>query len=195
MKSQNPAQFFKTACLFEASLILLAIFLGWIADIDPFAHIRFSETAVFYGLIGTLPLFILFQAMQYLPYPEIQKIRRLLMETLGPSLKHCNWADLMVLAGIAGIAEEILFRGVLQPWLENHWGLNAGLLLSNLVFGAVHAVTPLYFIVATLVGIYLGLSLDYGGERNLLVPIIIHGLYDFLAFLVIMRAYKNQLEG
>jgi membrane protease YdiL (CAAX protease family) len=193
MREKTPDQFFKSACLFEASLILLAIFLGWIADINPFAHLHFTESAVFYGMIGTIPLFILFQVMQHLPYQALQKIRRLLLETLGPSLKHCNWADLMVLASIAGIAEEILFRGVLQPWFENHWGLNGGLLLSNLIFGLVHAVTPIYFVIATLVGIYLGLSLDYDGERNLLIPIIIHGFYDFLAFLVIMRAYKNQV--
>ncbi len=194
MHEKNPDQFFKTACLFEASLILLAVFLGWIAGIDPFVHIQFTEQALFYGLVGAMPLFILFQALNHLPYAEIQKIQRLLMESLGPALKDRNWADLMVLAAIAGIAEEILFRGVLQPWLENHWGVNAGLLLSNLIFGAVHAVTPVYFFFATLVGIYLGLSLDYGGERNLLTPIIIHGFYDFLAFLVIMRAYKKQVE-
>lgn len=195
MNDKHPENFFRTACLFEASLILLAMFLGWIAGINPFATIHFSETAVLVGMFGTMPLFILFQAMQYLHIEEIQKIRRMLMETLGPSLKNCNWADLMVLASIAGIAEEILFRGVLQPWLENHWGLNIGLILSNLVFGAVHAVTPLYFFIATLVGIYLGLSLDYGGERNLLIPIIIHSLYDFLAFMVIIRAYKKTIGG
>lgn len=195
MNDKHPENFFRTACLFEASLILLAMFLGWIAGINPFATIHFSETAVLVGMFGTMPLFILFQAMQYLHIEEIQKIRRMLMETLGPSLKNCNWADLMVLASIAGIAEEILFRGVLQPWLENHWGLNIGLILSNLVFGAVHEVTPLYFFIATLVGIYLGLSLGYGGERNLLIPIIIHSLYDFLAFMVIIRAYKKTIGG
>jgi membrane protease YdiL (CAAX protease family) len=67
---------------------------------------------------------------------------------------------------------------------------------SNIVFGLAHALTPLYFVLATLVGIYLGLSLDYGGERNLLTPIIIHGLYDFLAFLALMRAYRaRQTNG
>lgn len=190
--TENSKNFFKSACLFEASLILVALFLGWIAGINPFAALYFSEQAVFYGIIGTVPLFLLFLAMQNLPFADVQKIRRLLLDTLGPALSHCNWADFMVLAGIAGIAEEILFRGVLQPWFENHWGLNAGLLLSNLIFGLVHAVTPVYFVIATLVGIYLGLSLDYGGERNLLTPIIIHGLYDFLAFMVIIKAYKRE---
>ena len=186
--------FFRTACIFEASLIIVAIFLGWIASINPFANLFWSEKAVFLGVVGTLPLFILFLALQHIQIAEIQKIRQLLLETLGPSLKDYQWSDLFVLAAIAGFSEEVLFRGVLQPWMEESWGMNAGLILSSIVFGLVHAVTPLYAVIATLVGIYLGLSLDYGGERNLWVPVIIHALYDFLAFIALMKAYKSQLS-
>jgi CAAX protease family protein len=190
----NPEKFFKTACYFEGSLILLAVFLGWIADINPFADLFFSEQAIFFGIVATLPLFIIFLALQLIRHDAVLRIRQLLFETLGPSLHHYGWADLFVLAAIAGVSEEVLFRGVVQPWIEQAWGMNAGLVFSNIIFGLVHAVTPLYGILATLVGIYLGLSLDYGGERNLLTPIIVHGLYDFLAFLVIMRAYKASLN-
>jgi membrane protease YdiL (CAAX protease family) len=56
----------------------------------------------------------------------------------------------------------------------------------------VHAVTPLYALMAALVGLYLGWTLDYGGDRNLLTPIIIHGLYDFLAFMALIRAYRMR---
>ncbi len=59
-KPDTPENFFKTACYFEGSLILVAIVLGWIANIDPFENLHFSEDAVFYGLVGTLPLFIIF---------------------------------------------------------------------------------------------------------------------------------------
>jgi membrane protease YdiL (CAAX protease family) len=192
--TQNkPENFFKTACYFEGSLILLAIFLGWIADIDPFETIHFSENTVIYGLFGTLPLFLLFLSMEHMPIAAVQEIRQILIKTLGPKMHSFNWADLFILAAIAGISEEILFRGVIQPWMENSWGMTAGLIASNILFGLVHAVTPLYAILATAVGIYLGLFLDYGGERNLLTPIIIHGVYDFLAFLSIMKVYRKTL--
>lgn len=191
----KPEKFFITACYFEAGLIIIAVVLGWIANIDPFENIIFSENAVFYGLLATFPLFLLFMAMEYMALPSVQQIRKVLLDTLGPSLHHCNWADLFVLAAIAGISEEVLFRGVIQPWMENSWGMTAGLIVSNLLFGLVHAVTPLYFFLATCVGIYLGLFLDYGGERNLLTPIVIHGVYDFLAFLVIMKTYRASLSN
>ena len=183
-------KFFKFACYFEGSLILVAIILGWFSGIDPFENLHFTEISVFYGLMGTAPLFLVFMALYQIEIEALKKIKHLLLETLGPSLHQHNWADLFVLAAIAGISEEILFRGVVQPWMESSFGMAVGLIGSNILFGLVHAVTPLYAVLATLVGIYLGLFLDYGGERNLLTPIIIHGLYDFLAFIVIMRAYR-----
>ena len=186
----KPEKFFKTACYFEASLILLAVILGWIANINPFENIHFSENAVIYGIFGTFPLLLMFYAMEIMPIASVQKIRLILIETLGPSLHQCTWTDLFVLAAIAGISEEILFRGVIQPWIELSWGIDTGLIASSIIFGLVHAVTPLYAVLATGVGIFLGISLDYNGERNLLTPIVIHGLYDFLAFLAIMKSYR-----
>ncbi|MGZ5027678.1 MAG: CPBP family intramembrane glutamic endopeptidase [Methylobacter sp.] len=188
----KPDNFFKTACAFEAALILVAVFLGWIADIDPFANLHFSEPAIAYGVIGTLPLFLLFLSLEQIQAEPVIKIKNLLLETLGPSLHRYHWTDLLILASIAGLSEEALFRGVIQPWMESSWGMAAGLIGSNIIFGLAHAVTPLYAVLAALVGMYLGLSMDYGGDRNLLLPVVIHGLYDFLAFIALMRSYRGN---
>ncbi|NOQ34537.1 MAG: CPBP family intramembrane metalloprotease [Methylococcaceae bacterium] len=193
--SPNSKEFFKSACYFESSLILIAVVLGWLTDTNPFADLYFSEMAVFYGIIGTLPLFLLFLMTEQLSFEPVRKIRQLLWDTLGESFSSYNWADLFILAAIAGISEEILFRGALQPWLEQSLGMNAGLIVSSIVFGLVHAVTPLYAVLAGLISLYLGLSLDYGESRNLLTPIIIHALYDFLAFIVLMKAYKANINN
>jgi len=186
--------FFRIACYFEGSLAILALGLGWLADLDPFASLNFSEASLGIGLLATLPLVILFFAMQQLSYPPLQKIRDMLLETLGARLAFRHWTDLLILAAIAGFAEETLFRGFLQPWLENGWGALAGLLGSNVLFALVHAVTPLYALLALLMGLYMGYMLDYGGERNLLVPMVIHATYDFVAFVVILRDYRHRLN-
>jgi len=188
----KPDPFFRLACYFEASLTLIAIALGWLFDIDPFEHLSFSEPALANGLLLTLPLLLLFFALQTLPYAPLQQIRALLLETLGARLSHRAWSDLLILAIIAGFSEEVLFRGVLQPWLENLTGLMTGLLLSNVIFALVHAITPLYTLLAMLMGLYLGLSLDYGSERALLTPIVIHAVYDFIAFTIILRDYRQS---
>jgi membrane protease YdiL (CAAX protease family) len=189
----DHAKFFKTACWFEASLVIVALVLGQIADINPFAQLYFSETAVLVGLLGTVPLFMLFLSLQYLPQKSLLTIKDLLMKTLAPSLQQRHWTDLLLLATIAGIAEELLFRGVLQPWIAASWGLTAGLWASNIIFGLVHAITPMYALLVILVGVYLSLSMTVGGDSNLLIPIIIHSLYDFLAFIALIRMYKASL--
>ena len=192
MKTPEKQNFFKLAVYFESSLILVAVILGWIADINPFEYIHFSESSFVYGLLGAVILFMTFMLLYQMEINSLQQIRKVLQDTLGPALSGYHWTDLMVLAAVAGISEEILFRGLLQPWMESAWGITAGLIGSNIIFGLVHAVTPLYAVLAALVGICLGLSLDFGGQRNLLTPIVIHGVYDFLAFIVVMHTYRSE---
>jgi uncharacterized protein len=190
----NPNHFFKTACLFEASLIIVALLLGWIADINPFASLYFSEPAMLIGVLGTLPLLLLFQSLVYLSQKSVVDIKNLLLKTLAPSLHQRHWTDLLLLASIAGVSEELLFRGVIQPWISSAWGITAGLYASNIIFGLVHAVTPLYALLVMVVGYYLSVSMTIGGgESNLLIPIIIHSLYDFFAFIMLIRLYRASL--
>ncbi len=189
----NIDDFFKSACLFEASLTLVAVVLGMIANINPFENLKFSELAIVYGVLGTAPLFMMFLSLEQVRHTSVSSIKDLLLKTLGPGLHKYHWTDLLILASIAGFSEELLFRGVIQPWIEHAWGAFTGLVVSNLIFGLVHAVTPLYALLATLVGIYLGLALDVTGDKNLLVPVIIHGLYDFLAFLALMKTFKSSI--
>jgi membrane protease YdiL (CAAX protease family) len=180
-------RFFKMACYFEASLAVTASVLGWLFAVDPFAELFFSETALWYGGVATLPLLILFFAIQAMPYQALVEIRSLLKETLGVYLRDRHWSDLLVLAAIAGFSEELLFRGLIQPGLEQAWGMQTGLWASSLIFALAHAVTPWYAILAFLMSLYLGISMDFGGERNLLTPMVIHGFYDFVAFMVIAK--------
>jgi len=87
----------------------------------------------------------------------------------------------IALGAAAGLGEEMLFRGVLQSELGQRFGDIAALTSSAIVFGALHAVTPLYAILAGLASLYFGeLYLQY---HNLAVPIICHGLYDVGALL------------
>ncbi|MEY4209675.1 MAG: hypothetical protein RLZ92_53 [Pseudomonadota bacterium] len=188
-------QFFKIACYFEASLVVIAVSVGWLFDLNPLADLYFSEAAIVNGVLATLPLLILFFGMQQLPHPAFKNIRNLLQESLGQSLQGVHWTDLLILAGLAGLGEEVLFRGLMQSGFEQAWGFDVGLIASSVVFAFAHAVTPLYAVLALLISLYLGLSLDYDGERSLLTPIVIHGLYDFVAFLVIVNNTRKDNQG
>jgi uncharacterized protein len=197
MNSPNlrPALFYPFACLFESALAVLALVLGWLSDVRPVQALALSEQAATEGLLATLPLLLLFFLLRRLSYPPVQQIQRLLRETLGRPLLKRSWADLWLLAAIAGISEELLFRGWLQPWLEHFVEPAVAMWICNTVFALVHAVTPLYTVLAGLMGAYLSWCLDWGGERNLLRPIVVHGLYDFVAFMIIVRECRAHARS
>lgn len=189
----EPRWVLNAAAVFEAGLAALAFGLGWLLDVDPLSAWHATASAVLWGALAALPPFALFLIAMAAPARPLREIREVLLESLGPSLARCRWYDLAALAAIAGISEEILFRGVLQPWIAQ-WGIVAGLLGSNLLFGLAHAVTPTYALVAGGMGLYMGWLLGMGEEANLVRPIVTHAVYDWLAFLALVRIYRNSQE-
>jgi membrane protease YdiL (CAAX protease family) len=191
-KPLKRLEFLGLATLFEGGLIVIAVLVGWLVSIDPWQNLIFNHAAFVWGIVGTLPLLAFFAISYYYPGDDLHQIKRFLIEKLGPVFHSCRWYDLLYLALLAGVSEELLFRGALQPWLETLQGRAFGLVASSLLFGLAHWVTPVYALLAALTGLYLGLSLDFGGARNLLVPILIHALYDFIAFLAVVYSYRLE---
>ena len=124
---------------------------------------------------------------------SLERIDRFLVDNLGPPLAACRWYDLLLLAAAAGLCEEVLFRGVLQPWMGRHSFLT-GLILANLLFGLAHLVTPAYGVMAALLGVYLSLLMQATEPPSLLAPVIAHSLYDLVAFVVIARDHQQRVR-
>lgn len=191
-------RFLQMTIAFECSLVLVAMFLGWLTGVDPLEHLRFDRASLLEGVVvgalGTIPLFLAFLISRRLPIRSLQEIRTFLQTVLGGPLAACRWYELLLLGFVAGFSEEVLFRGTLQPWLEqgSFW---IGVILCNLLFGLAHAVTPVYAVLACLIGLYLSLMLDATSERNLLTPILVHGLYDALAFGVVAAETRRDERG
>jgi membrane protease YdiL (CAAX protease family) len=93
----------------------------------------------------------------------------------------CNWLELALVALLAGVGEELLFRGVVQHAAAERWGAGAGLVIASLAFGFAHPLSLTYIVLAATIGFYLGWLWLASG--NLLVPIVAHGLYDFIALI------------
>lgn len=178
----NRRHFVPLAFAFEGSLAAIAFGLGWCFGVKPAARITFETQGLLWGAAGTIPMIILFAVANRYPVGPLRKIKQFLLEALGPSLVACTWYDLLFLATVAGIGEELLFRGVLQPV--------CGLFWSNVLFGLAHFITPAYALFAGAVGGYLGGLLE--GANNLLAPIVAHALYDFLAFLIVARECRAR---
>jgi membrane protease YdiL (CAAX protease family) len=95
-------------------------------------------------------------------------------DEIFPMLRQTTWVDIVILAALAGFAEELLFRGLLQPRM----GLIASSLLFGLLHGPEYKLWPLA-IWAAAVG--AGLGLVYRETDNIALPMLVHGLYDGLA--------------
>jgi membrane protease YdiL (CAAX protease family) len=186
---------------FEGGLVFVALGLGWLFRIDILGGLRPSLAATVAGLVAAVPPFVLLLATERIQLGPLERIKELVLETLGPSLGACRWYDVVLLAALAGFGEELLFRGVVQilfeRWTERwtasgDWSWVAGLILSNVIFGLLHFVTPTYALLAGVMGIYFGLLLNVTESHSLLTPILAHGLYDYLAFLVLIRATASR---
>lgn len=97
---------------------------------------------------------------------------------------------------LAAFGEEMVFRGYLLNRLAAFFGgkrlgWGAAVVLSSLVFGAGHAYQgPAGMILTAGVGVLYALAYLLTG-RNLWAPILIHGLYDSFAFIVLFAGLNR----
>ncbi|PSQ47479.1 CPBP family intramembrane metalloprotease [Halobacteriales archaeon SW_7_65_23] len=87
-------------------------------------------------------------------------------------------------------AEELLFRGLVQGRFRRAYGVVPGVLAASAVFGMVHFVALVgtgsqlvYVAIAASAGLILGAA--YELTRNLLVPIVMHALWNVAIYLVL----------
>ena len=179
-----------TAAAFEASLMLVAIVLGWLLGQTPLRTFHFSLHDAVLGVAATLPPLALFWLCLKCPLRPLQTITRIFDEMLIPLFRNCRLIDLATIAALAGVGEEMLFRGVIQAAVAEESGGPAGvwigLLVAAVLFGLLHLITPTYALLAGLIGFYFGWLWLVSG--NLLTPIVAHGAYDFIALVYLVMA-------
>ena len=118
------------------------------------------------------------------------RIRRLFDTQLRPLFESWSLIQLAFISALAGIGEELLFRGVIQGALDSIVGPAVALITASFLFGCAHLITVTYAIAATVIGVYLGLIWVLSG--NLLVPIVAHAVYDFAALVYLLRIWDPQ---
>jgi uncharacterized protein len=187
--NRPSAPFPITAAAFEGGLAILAIVLGWLLDQQPLATFRFEFSALGLALAATAPLLGLFWFTLKCPWRPLADVTRFLDEQIVPHFRNCSLIELAIIALLAGVGEETLFRGVVQPAVADAiggpHGVLLGLLIAAMLFGLLHPITPAYAALAGLIGLYLGWVWLACG--NLLVPVVIHAVYDFWALAYMVR--------
>ena len=111
----------------------------------------------------------------------VRSVRRLYYDALKPLFANMRAFDVVLIGLAAGVGEELLFRGAIQPEI--------GVVPASLLFGAMHvggSGTVAFGCWAALFGLALGwLAIGTGG---LLAPVVAHAVYDMAALTYIRWA-------
>jgi membrane protease YdiL (CAAX protease family) len=191
----NKDQFIMISVALEAGLFFVAFALGWLTDISPNEHFKPNLWVIPLSILWTMPLVAASNYCSKLKWKPFQEMKEYLTFEIGPMLAKMNHLELLILGLFVGVCEETLFRGFTQPWIEqltqSYW---LGLIVGNIIFALLHPVSRLYILYVFIAGIYLGLLLDITGTRELTLPILVHGLYDWAMFVLIRQDYAKTIN-
>ncbi len=170
---------------FEGGLALLWVVLGRFFGMAPADQGEITALALGQAVAATFPPAVL---LAWLVRSRLSGVRRLMAvvdETLVPFLSRLQVADFALIALLAGVGEEGLFRGLLQGGLARVMPPPAALIAAAALFGLLHFITPAYAVLAAVLGGYLGWL--YLATGNVVVPMAVHALYDFIALFYLVR--------
>ncbi|MFO1022080.1 MAG: CPBP family intramembrane glutamic endopeptidase [Planctomycetales bacterium] len=174
----------------EGGLILVAWGIEWLFPGKPaLPTVRqqlqdFPVGAVLGGIIAGVGMVPLAMGIERSRWSEFRRITQILRDLLGGILPLMTWWELLLIGGLAGLGEEVLFRGVLEP--------RVGWIGSNVLFGLLHPITVVYVLLVIIAGmVFSGLKWCLG---SLWGPILAHGLYDFVLLVILARRYRAERE-
>jgi membrane protease YdiL (CAAX protease family) len=178
--SLTRSQMLLTGVGSQVAILLFGVLLGWLLSVPWTGAVQITPSAIIWGIVLTLPMAAFVIAIVETsrgPFGQLRADFGRVLQLFG----NCTPLDLLILSLLAGVGEEILFRGVLQVYIAGWAGPFAALGVASILFGFAHAISRVYTVFAALIGLYLGAL--YLWFDNLLVPMIVHGLYDFIALI------------
>jgi uncharacterized protein len=191
-----PMNVFAMAVLVEGGMGLLALGLGWLLDLWPADTIQWDPAGAWWGLAATVPLVAVLVVCVYVPIRVLRELLATIDRQVVPLFAGWSLWEMALVAGLAGLGEEMLFRGIIQNatsvWIGGTYGPFVGLIVASVLFGSAHALSSAYAVLATGIGLYLGGLWIAAG--NLLVPVVAHAVYDFAALVYLVRG-RGRREG
>jgi uncharacterized protein len=179
----DPRRFLPIVVLGEGILLAVAVLAAWPLGLS--LALGHPVWGVVWGvltalLLGAVNFTLLGARSNRWPGDAMRHVCRIIVR---PLFEHVTPWQIVAVSALAGIAEETLFRGVLQPIV--------GLPAASLIFGAVHVGGRSfvgYGVWAACIGALFGWLMVMTG--GLLAPIVAHAVYDALAL-----AYVRYGQG
>ena len=181
------------AVFFEGGLLVLAWGLGHLLGVPVGDQTTFTPSAFVLGVVATVPLVAGLYWILRTPWGGLARLRVVIEDKVAPLFADCSVAGIAVVSILAGVGEEALFRGVLQTYFAGHVGVVPALLVTSSLFGLLHPVTAVYAVMAGLIGLYLGVLAVW--HDNLLVPMVVHASYDFVALTYLVHHHRLRSDS
>ena len=178
---------------FQAALIPLALILARVAGIPLDERIDWSLEAAALGALAVLPMLMLLGTLAISGWGPYRALADQVRDFVHQLFRHALPGAVLLIAILAGVGEELLVRGVLQGWLTERWSPEWAIVAAAIVFGLAHSISRLYFVFATVIGLYLGVLYHLTG--NLLVVIVTHALYDWIVIHWYLRSRDAGRRG
>ncbi len=190
----NRNEVMRMSLIIEGSMGALALIIGFYLGI-PFAKtihlnpIQFPEMGV--GIAAAIVAALAALFAQRLPLPFARRLKEDSQTIATKLLSQCTVPDLIGISLLAGVGEELLFRGLLQQGLvmviPDPWVVTG---IVALLFGLLHSMSLPYIFVTALASVGLSALLIFTGD---LVPCMVcHAVYDLILLLVLVRPRHIQ---
>lgn len=182
----NKKQYYSALLIMEPALLVIAFLILFFTGKPLFSWYSNHTSEVFQLLIGAaaavpFAFVFIFIGLKIPFFKDLREMFEKLFRSAG-----LNTFDIAITSVMAGVFEEILFRGVLQPML--------GIWITSFIFILIHGYFNPKSLNMTVSGVMaFGLSCVIGlfFERfGIISAITLHTVYDFLALYVMMKYFK-----
>ena len=169
---------------FQAGIGLVGLSAIWLFDIPLFWGDLGPIEILLFGFLGALATYFSILLISRIPGLFPDDLDRQ-MRGLYNFARSYSWPVLVSLSVLAGVGEELLFRGAVQGWLLQHTGPWTAVIAASVLFGLVHYVSFTYFLMATGLGLIMGTAYLLSDSLGLVMAW--HALYDMVAIFCLLR--------
>ncbi len=120
---------------------------------------------------------------------KFTKVFQELVEALNDLIGPLTMLEIFFIAAFSSIAEEFFFRGLMQEKL--------GIVIASVLFGLLHSGPGKKFLPWTIFALVMGALLGgvYEWRQNLMVPIVIHFVANFVNLILMQRLVSAKKKA
>ena len=179
----NKVVDFSQLFMSSGMLVLLAFGISIFSGL-PYSVGEVSVNVVLVGAALGAVLFVVMSITGFILQRYVSSYLELTL-TLRQLFKNLNWPTIVIISVMAGVSEELLFRGVIQSYLIEKNSVLVGIVISSALFGLMHFYSRLYILLTFTVGLFIGWL--YYFTNSLLLVVVLHAVYDVLAFAALVK--------